>query len=320
MTVIFPAEQPTFLSPIADALISSISPLVTDRDRKRILDELASISLSDVASLGLELTLPPHEPSCDVSVLLGAGVIPHFAHDTSLKNLAGLIKQADSGSTWWELDTSNDHLPVGAFIRLLVGIDAFSLCRSAIDDNQALANAVSRIEPIVESIPGDRQGLLGIFPTREPAAAAALVPLPPDAWLTHYSEIAQQVLVATDPHSPLALQLASTCDTVSVAVACDSLGRTAAALEFAFGDRINAMLEGRWAAAIKQGGWGHWQAGLDLLVNTQAVHTFSTFLPMTLISGINHLKITPDGRLKAYVGILPIYREVGVNGLNPGTI
>lgn len=320
MTIVFPSAQPTGITSLADALLTAIAPLVTDHDRNQILAELEPIDLCDVASVGFEVTLPPHSPSCDVSVLLSPGLIPPFARDPSLHSLGAKIKHADAGSTWWELDTSDDTLPVGAFIRLLDGVESFALCRSSVKGNPELAAAIDKLEPLVRYLHSGGQGLLGIFPTRQPAAAAALVPLSPDSWIKKYDWITEQVMVSSDAHSPIAQQLTSTCDTVSVAVACDTVGRTAAAVEFAFGDRINAMLEGRWVSAIKRGGWGPWQAGLELLVNTQGVHTFSDFLPMTLITGIDHLKLTPDGRLKAYVGILPIYRGIGINGLAQGTI
>ena len=320
MVIRFPTAQPSTVAPLVEVLIAELGPLVPLLHRDRILEQCVSIELRNVASIGLEVTLPPGSPACDVSILLAPGLVPPFAHLPIFQDLAARIESAEAGSTWWELDTSDERMSVGAFIRLLDGVDAFSICREAVSEDPGLASAVDTLKPVVRALHEGGQGLLGVFPDRLPAAAAALVPLPAEQWRSRYASAREKMMVSADGDTPIAQQLSSVCDVVSVAVACDTEGRTGTALEFGFADRIQAMLEGRWATAITNGDWGVWQEGMELLLKSQGVHTFSDFLPLTLISGIDHVKITPDGRLKAYVGILPLYRGVGINGLAPGTI
>jgi hypothetical protein len=78
------------------------------------------------------------------------------------------------------------------------------------------------------------------------------------------------------------------------------------------------MIDRRWDAAFTRLDLGAANEAVPYLLNTQTIHDFRDFFPLTVLSGIDHLKVTPDGRVKAYVGALPFQRGVGINGLPPG--
>jgi len=322
MSLAFPSHQPEEIGPLADSLMLALGPLVTPSDRAAVLKALEGIPFTDVASIGLEVTLPPDEPSCDLSLLLAPGLVPVFATHPALRRLADEIAQRESGSTWWELDTSKGS-GSGGFVRMLEGVDGHAACMGAItSDDPALAAAMERLNSIVGIVPGG-SSMLGFFPDRVPSAAAGLLALT-GGTLTSVmdtitnADIDAVAIAHVDPEDPRIVQMIDAFGGFGIAVGCDSLGRVGVAAEFAFGDRVPAMIDRRWDAVFTRLDLGAADEAAPYLLNTQTIHDFRDFFPLTVLSGIDHLKVTPDGRVKAYVGALPFRRGVGINGLPPG--
>ena len=322
MPLAFPSHQPDEIGPLADSLMQALGPLVTPEDRAAVLKALEGIPFTDVASIGLEVTLPPHEPSCDLSLLLAPGLVPSFATHPALHRLAEETARRESGSTWWELDTSKGS-GSGGFVRILDGVDGHAACMEAIgSDDPALTEAMERLNSIA-SIVSAGCYMLGFFPDRVPSAAAGLLALKSGTLTSVVNTIATADINAVgiahvDPEDPHIVQMIQAFGGFGIAVGCDSLGRVGVAAEFAFADRVPAMIDRRWDAVFDRLDLGAADDAVPYLLNTQTIHDFRDFFPLTVLSGIDHLKVTPDGRMKAYVGALPFQRGVGINGLPPG--
>jgi hypothetical protein len=315
----FPANQPAEIGPLADSLMQALGPLVTVPDRSAVLQSLEGIAFTDVASIGLEITLPPHEPACDLSLLLAPGLVPAFAKNPALHRLANEIAERESGSTWWELDSSKGS-GTGGFVRMLEGVDGHAACMAAIGaDDPDLAVAMERLNSIVKQFPGGCH-MLGFFPDRTPSAAAGLLTLHGETLSKVIEVITAEAgpIAHVDPKDPRIHAMTEAFGGMGIAVGCDSLGRIGVAAEFAFADRVPAMIERRWDDALANLDLGAANGAVPYLLATQTIHDFRDLFPLTVLSGIDHLKITPDGRLKAYVGALPFQRGVGINGLPPG--
>jgi hypothetical protein len=160
---------------------------------------------------------------------------------------------------------------------------------------------------------------MGFFPDREPAAAAALIALLPGRLEEVLGVLAHEATVCVDAEDSRIRTLSEVVDGQSVAVGVDALGRMGVSAEFGFVDRVPAMLERRWDPILATSAFDEAREAVPYLLATQAVHDFADLFALTMLSGIDHCKITPDGRMKAYVGILPFQRGVGINGLPPGT-
>lgn len=323
MPLAFPAHQPAEIGPLAESLMDALGPLVTDTDRRAVLQALDGTPFRDVASVGLEVTLPPHAPACDLSLLLAPGLVPAFVSHPALHRLARETAERESGSTWWELDASTGG-STGGFIRMLDGVDGPGACRDAIGDRDpSLTDAVERIGSIVNRFGEGAHVLMGFFPDRIPPTAACLLP----TYARSLPRVVEMITesVTTGPVSVFAPQdsrvqgFIDAFGGMSVAVGCDGQGRMGIAVEFGFSDRVPAMIDRRWDEVLARVELGPSADAVPYLLATQAIHDFRDLFPLTVLSGIDHLKITPDGRLKAYVGALPFQRGVGINGLPPGS-
>lgn len=308
----FSRRIPETLLGLADPIIEVLGPLVPRADADRARAALSRIEVLSAVSLGLEVVLPPHEPACDVSVLMPARRIPAFAEgcDDSLRLL--VESGGEKESTWWELDTSSDELAIGAFVRS-IGSDPVPFVREAVASRPDLQRAVHALVDLVTPYWRGDGRLIGFFPDRQPLpVAAALLPsfgLDAEAAL---GDLAPVATASVDPDAALVAYLSGYLDAIAVAVGADSEGRTAVSWEGSFRERELAMAQDRWAPALQPSAvWGDAGASLARLLAVQGVHTFDSLPTVRLLSGIDHIKIGPGGRVKAYVGahiVSPSYR------------
>ena len=261
------------------------------------------MDLRSVWAVGLEVVLPPHPPACDLSVLMPPRHVPDFAR-TGHDVLSALAMSAGaSDSTWWELDTSVQPSPVGAFVRSTES-DALPLVRSVAAGIPGLVRAVDALVDVIMPHWHGRGRLIGFFPNREPSpVAAALVPGTHQAITGLIREMGSRATIAVDPDSDLIAHLLQHLDGSAIAVAADADGRTVVSWEGFFREREHAMVESRWAPALlPEPVWGDAPPSLSSLLAVQGIHTFDAVPTVRILSGIDHVKIGPDGKVKAYVG------------------
>jgi hypothetical protein len=299
----FPRQVPDSLAGLADPIIDTLGPLVPAADGNRARAALSGMDVLSVRAIGLEVVLPPHPPACDVSVLMPPREVPDFArvgHD-AVVSLA--VSAAAADSTWWELDTSAEPSPVGAFIRSSEA-DALPLARRAAAGMPALTRAVDTLEAVITPHWQGSGRLLGFFPDREPSPiAAALLPDFDHAATDMLRDLSARATVAVDPGSELVVHLAQHLDGSAIAVAADADGRIAVSWEGSFWEREQAMAEGRWAPVLEPAPvWGDATQSLSALLAVQGIHTFDALPTIRLLSGIDHIKVGPGGKVKAYVG------------------
>lgn len=301
----FPAQAPRTIEPIVAALMDALGPLVPEADRSRIVAALPRTPVLDVASVGLEVTLPPRQAQCDLSLLLPAGTVPSFAEHGagSLRELTRRYAEHSDLTVWWECDTSEAAPPRGAFIRFAGGVDAFAVAEAACGD-AAIAAALRRLRQLCEPSLLHESSIVGFFPDRQPAAAAFLT-----ATRDVESALARletDALACVDPRDPLLQHLLHACSGHAISVACDVEGRVAVSAEGSFQDRERAMLAGRWEGAFAPSApWGPAHAVVDRLLATQGSRIYASLPPVGLMSGIDHIKVGPGGKAKAYVGVVP---------------
>lgn len=299
----FPRKVPDSLTGIADPIISILGSLVPAVDAERISSALSQMDVLEVCALGLEVVLPPHSPACDLSVLMAPRTVPDFAKSAS-PVLASLATSAGAfDSTWWELDTSVEPSPVGVFIRS-TEVDALSLVREAAAPLPALAQAVSSLEAIIDPYWQGGGRLIGFFPDRAPApVAAGLLPNFTRTATDVIEELSSQVTISVDSTSPLISHLTQHMDGSALAIAVDANNRASVSWEGSFWEREQAMVEGRWSPALEPDpAWGDAAESLPALLAVQGIHTFDALPTIRLLSGIDHIKVGPNGRVKAYVG------------------
>ena len=309
---VFPRHVPGSLVGIADPIIDVLGPLVPPADAQRARAALSRIDVLSAVSLGLEVVLPPFAPACDVSVLMPARRIPSFAEGCH----ESLTLLAESGgedqSIWWELDTSSDDPAIGAFVRS-TGTDATPLARRAAASRPDLEQAVNALVDVVTPYWQGEGRLIGFFPDRQPLPVAAAL-LPSFGLDAHAAlrDLAPVVTASVDPDAALISHLSGYLDAIALAVGADAEGRTAVSWEGSFREREIAMSQDRWAPALQPSPvWGEAGESLASLLAVQGVHTFNSLPTIRLLSGIDHLKIGPGGRVKAYVGahiVSPSYR------------
>lgn len=315
MIVGFPKRQPHTAAPLGEALIAVLGDLVRPSDAARIVTALDAIQLADVASIGLEITLPPAPSACDLSVLLLPGRVPAFVTHPSLWAFAAAADRAGVRSTWWEFDASSEGRSTGGFVQLIPGIDGAELCRAAVVDNEGLAASMDKVIDIASGFPSGAPGMLGFFPNRDPAAAAALIPIDPKVLDVALAQVGSLVSFATTFEDPVVQSLHERFPGTSLSVGVDAHGVSAASVEFSFGQPLKPMLDGKWRSALADLNIGPSEEVLTRLLLLEGVHDFENFLPLTVLSGIDHLKVMPDGRVKAYVGVMLFRRGVGVNAV-----
>ena len=300
---VFPRRVPDSLVGVADPLIEILGPLVPAADAQRARTALADMDLLSARAIGLEVVLPPHPPACDVSLLMPPRHVPPFAragHDV----LAALATSAGAGdSTWWELDTSVQPSPVGAFIRSIEA-DALPIVRHAAAEVPGLARAVDALADLITPYWRGRGRLIGFFPDRKPSpVAAALVPDFDHEAAAIIRDMGSAATISVDPDSALIAHLRLHLSGSAIAVAADAEGRGTVSWEGSFWEREQAMAEGRWAPALQPDPvWGDAAVSLDSLLAVQGIHSFNALPTIRLLCGIDHIKIGPGGKVKAYVG------------------
>lgn len=300
---VFPRRVPDSLVGVADPLIEILGPLVPAADAQRARMALADMDLLSARAIGLEVVLPPYPPACDVSLLMPPRHVPPFArasHDV----LAAMATSAGAlDSTWWELDTSVQPSPVGAFIRSTEA-DALPIVRDTAAELPELARAVDALEGLITPYWRGRGRLIGFFPDRKPApVAAALLPDFDGEATAVIRALGSAATVSVDPDSDLIAHVAQHLDGSAIAIAADAEGRSAVSWEGFFWEREQAMAEGRWTPALRTDPvWGDAAASLDSLLAVQGIHTFDALPTIRLLCGIDHIKVGPGGRVKAYVG------------------
>lgn len=300
---VFPRRVPDSLTGIADPLIEILGPLVPAADAQRARTALADMDLLSARAIGLEVVLPPHPPACDISLLMPPRQVPPFAR-AGQDVLAALAMSAGAGdSTWWELDTSVQPSPVGAFIRSTEA-DALPLVRLAAAEMPDLARAVDALEHLVGPYWRGRGRLIGFFPDRKPSpVAAALVPDFDHEGAAIIRDLGSAATISVDPDSDLVVHLQQHLGGSAIAVAADAQGHTAVSWEGSYWEREQAMAEGRWAPVLQAGRvWGDAAVSLGSLLAVQGIHTFDALPTIRLLSGIDHIKIGSGGKVKAYVG------------------
>jgi len=175
-----------------------------------------------------------------------------------------------------------------------------------VSDQPGLVRALATLEPWYRRWNTGAPGLVGGFPSRTPPAAGMLLPIWPeyiDAALARLSDVG----VCVSPHDPRVQLLSTSCTSFSLALGADALGRMSVSFEAAFIDRENAMLRGDWGGVFADAtAWGCSAMALDALLDTQGHQRYDTFPPLVILTGIDHVKVGPGGRTKAYVGALPL--------------
>lgn len=299
----FPRRLPETLVGIADPIIDVLGPLVPHADADRARAALSRVDLLSAVSLGLEVALPPHPPACDISVLVPAQRIPTFAEGRHPSLMLLAEGGGEQETTWWELDTSTDDPAIGAFVRF-TGADPMPLAREAATSLPALSRAVEALMHVVSPYWQGAGRLMGLFPDRRPLpVAAALLPGYGMDAESALRELALRATASVDPDSALIAHLRAHVDSVALAVGADASGHIAISWEGSFRERERAMAENRWAPALQPADvWGAASASLASLLAVQGVHTFDSLPTVRLLSGIDHIKIGPGGRVKAYVG------------------
>jgi hypothetical protein len=303
----FPRALPATLDHIVGPLIADLGPLAPAEHAARAMEAAAGISAFESSSVGLEVVLPPGPAACDLSVLLRPGMVPSFttpAHEPARR--FALAVGPDSGTVWWELDTSEPDPSLGVFLRMQAGLNPFDLAVQSAADAPGVAEAVEALRPVVASMRPGPFSLMGFFPDRRPLpVAAALVPTLRDDIVPTVRALLPMATASVDPDSAIVGQLLGTCGVFSVAVAADAAGRGAVSVEGSFRDRERAMAEGRWVRVLGDPEvWGEAGPSLSTLLALQHAHRFDALPPVGLLSGIDHIKVGPGGRVKAYVGAL----------------
>lgn len=295
--------MPDSLVDIVDPIIKVLGPLVPHAHAERIRAALAGIDPLSVMAVGLELVLPPHEAACDIALLMPARSVPAFArrHEHSLGLLVQLAGEADS--VWWELDTSVAESSVGAFIRD-GAVDALAVGRAAAMSVPGLGYAFDAITEIAAPYWRGPARLAGFFPDRRPRpAAAVLIPIMDKDSSQPLRDLAPRVRACVNADEPVITHLKQYVDVASISVAANSDGQVGVSWEGGFLARERAMIEGRWAPALSPvDAWGQASPSLASLMAVQSVHAFDALLPLKLVCGIDHIKVGPGGRVKAYVG------------------
>ena len=204
---------------------------------------------------------------------------------------------------------------MGAFVRFADSPDAWDLLRLAALQIDGVDTITRRLEMLCAPFMTGTSAIVGIFPTRTPPAVGLLFhPHDPLATLEILSRHAD---FCVEPHDPLLRHLMNTCDQFTLSVGCDVNGRMAVSAEASFQDRERAMLHGKWKQVFaSEELWGVAHTVLDRLRNLESAHTFDGFLKWGVLSGIDHIKVSPRGAVKAYVGALPFLRGVGPAGLS----
>lgn len=299
----FPRRVPDSLVALVDPIIEILGPLVPEADAARARDALSHLDVLSTIALGLEVVLPPHPAACDISVLMPSRRVPHFARSGhgALSSLA--MSVGSSESTWWELDTSEARSPVGVFIRSEC-TDALSTVRGAAESDHELARAVGILESAIAPHWRGPGRLIGFFPDRQPSpVAAALLPDFDSAAVGLIEGLASWATIAVDPRSALVAHLMRELDGSAVAVGTDAEGRSSVSWEGSFWEREKAMVEGRWHPVLQPSPlWGDAARSLSALLEVQGIHMFDSLPAIRLLSGIDHIKMGPGGKVKAYVG------------------
>lgn len=299
----FPRRIPESLAGLLDPIVDDLGPLVPEADAQRARQALSSIDMLAAVSLGLEVVLPPHDAACDISVLMPARKVPGFARDRH----GSLALLAQSGgaqdSIWWELDTSTDDPAVGAFIRYSDG-DPLPQVREAAATFPGLGRAVDALADVIAPYWHGMARLIGFFPDRRPLpTAAALLPALNAEGPEMLGDLRQRVTACVDPDTALMKHLGAGVDMGAVAVGADAEGRSAVSWESSFRERERAMAEGWWTPVLEPcAAWGDAGPSLHHLLAVQGVHTFDSLPTVRMLSGIDHIKVGPDGKVKAYVG------------------
>lgn len=307
----FPRRLPANLAGLLDPFLEVLGPLVPRADAERARAALESIDVMSVISLGLEVVLPPHDAACDISVLMPARRTPAFV-DGRHVSLALLAEAGGEGdSTWWELDTSNEAPAVGAFIR--VRDDSLMQVRAAASTRAGLSDAVDALVTLIAPYWDGMGRLIGFFPDRRPLpVAAALLPGRMTDGPTRLRELAPRATACVESEGALTAHLMAHVDMGALAVGADAEGRTAVSWEGSFREREKAMADDCWAPLLTPSPvWGAAGRSLHRLLDVQGIHTFDSLPTVRMLSGIDHIKVGPDGKVKAYVGahiVSPSYR------------
>lgn len=307
-----PDQLPREIEPLLRALIRTLGPLAPHADADRILSTFGDVKVLGQASIGLEVVLPPAPAACDASLLLAPGSLPRGfgARDDLLRRLSQQAGTEHVGTVWWELDASSSAQGMGMFWRTDQDQPSFDRLQAAVADDLGLVKALATIRPWHDRWSGETAGLVGIFPQRTPAAAGMLLPIFPE----HIDSALQRLSAfgaTVSPNDPLVTHLRDTCTNFSLALGADALGRMSVSLEVAFSDREQAMLRGDWSTVLADPALWHCdQSVLDALLATQGQRRYDVFPPLTILTGIDHIKVGPGGRTKAYVGLLPLGASV----------
>lgn len=303
-----PDTAPSRVEPFLRGLIDTLGSLVPAGDAARIVHLWGDLPLLKVGSIGLEITLPPDPAACDASVLLAPGAAPPGLEEQD--DLLGLLLEDASRNhdetVWWELDSSQECPRMATFWRTREHQPTFERLRAVIADRPDLTTALDALEPWYRRWNAGAPGLVGVFPSRDPAAAGLLMPIKAehvDAALERLSHHG----ICVSPMDPRVQLLRQNCTSVSLALGADEQGRLSVSFEAAFLDRENAMLRGDWDRTLADAtAWGCPPRALEALLDTQGHRRYDVFPPLSVLTGIDHIKVGPGGRTKAYVGVLPL--------------
>jgi len=64
------------------------------------------------------------------------------------------------------------------------------------------------------------------------------------------------------------------------------------------------MADGLWGPVLDDPVWGEGREAMVSLLGIQGMHRFDALPPMRVMTGVDHIKLGPGGRVKAYVGAL----------------
>lgn len=288
---------------VAQPILDHLGQLAPDRDRERVLSALDEFDPHDLPEFCLEVALPPDPPGCDLGLLVPSHITPGFVPQEAARSLASLVRLARVPHAVWEHDTSRPIASSGAYVRCADERssmrDHLAIAREAAAADSGVLLALDRLEEACSDALDTRSDYLGFFPDRYPhPVAATRIAVTPALLPELAARISARVDHAVDLHGQRASVLLRGCQRVHLAISADADGTATLAVEYAH----LAWRAGLWQAVFaERNAWGQAADTLASLASIEAVRRFDAVPPAAVMIGINHLKVGPGSRVKAYV-------------------
>lgn len=300
----FPSSAAGFVIPIAEQLKS----LIKESNCSVMTQLLAVVPAPQVNAIGLEFTLPPAERSLDVSICVPAALgNPFDGIGTAILDSICADIQDLSPSRWWEVDVD----VTGARLGLFAGArnhEPWSIAepfvRALSPDHHwgpALDYVAQHLQPQWPMV-----AHVGLFAERVPPLLAFQLPVDSQSNWRHselMNELLRGAIFSFDMSHPLLDLIGPFFDLAHINLAITPQGHRFVGLEMSFRDTLRVIMDQRWGLVAEY--WPDAADALAVLNRTQRYVTFDSFPPRALLTTISHLKLTPRGAVKAYVGAMP---------------